>query len=41
MDQLKKKNANKYLTFVDTDKNKEVLEKYKNFGMRLNITLKQ
>ena len=28
MDQLNKKNGNKYLTFADTDKNKEVLEKY-------------
>ena len=31
MDQLERKNGNKYLTFADTDKNTEVLEKYIEF----------
>ena len=30
---IKEKEENKYLTFASTDKTKEVLKKYSNFGM--------
>ena len=38
---LEESNGNKYLFFASTDKNKEVLEKQTNFGIKLNIKLKQ
>ena len=38
---LEESNRNKYLFFAATDKNKEVLEKQTNFGIKLNIKLKQ
>ena len=38
---ISEKNGNKYLTFASTDKNKNVLEKYTKFGMKLSIVSKQ
>ena len=38
---IEENNENKYLTFTSTDKNNKVLEKYTNFGMKLNIISKQ
>ena len=37
---LKKKNGNKYLTFADTDKNKEVLGNYKKLWDEINYHVK-
>ena len=41
---IEEKKGNKYLTFASTNKNKKVLKEVlstQNFGMRLNIKLKQ
>ena len=36
---IEENNENKYLIFGSTDKNKEALENYTNFGMKLKIKL--
>ena len=38
---IEEKNGNKYLTFANTNKNKEVLKNTQKFGMKLNSVLKQ
>ena len=40
MDRLLKKNGNKYLIFTDTDKDKEVLEKYSKLCNELKYQIK-
>ena len=38
---IEEKNGNKYLVFDSTDENKELIEKYNDFGIELTIKSKR